>query len=134
MNRIILALVMAALAGCAGTQAAYKAAESPDEYAFVLVEHYSVLVEQAAKLKESGVLPMSAVRAMQQADLKAAPVIEKLRGLSQAYKAVNSAENEAQLQAAINEAVKVVAELVRAVRAAGPAVSMVQPTLEWRLA
>lgn len=112
-------LAMLSLTGCPGTMAAYRAADTPDEYAFVLVKHYEVLVTQAADAKERVGTSPSAIRAMQLADNKAGPVIERLRSLRDAYLAVKSADNEAALQAAINDAIRLLADFIRAVDRAG---------------
>ncbi len=112
------ALVLPLLAGCAGTRQAYQAASSPDEYAYVLAEHYSSLVHEAANLKEKPSTPAEAVRLMQQAELAARPAVLALRDLSAAYVDAKTAENEAALQAAVNRAVQVIADFVRAVQAA----------------
>lgn len=121
--KALIALSMIALAACAGTKSAYRAAESPDEYAFVIVKHYETLVEQAAALKERDSTPPEAVAAMQRADLAADPVIKRLRELRDAYVAVRSAENQAALQAAVDDAVRLVADLIRAIQRAGGGVS-----------
>lgn len=112
------AIATAMFVGCTGTAAAYKAAEDPAEYAFVIVKHYESLVNQAADLKDRPTTSAQAVAAMQKADSAAGPVIEKLRGLRDAYLAVHSASSEAELQAAINQAVSVVADFIRAVSSA----------------
>lgn len=117
--KFLISLTMLALAACAGTKAAYQAAETPDEYAFVLAAHYASLVEQAAALRERPTTPPEAVAAMQRADTAAAPVVDRLRPLADAYKAVQSAENQAALQKAIDESVRLIADLIRAVRSAG---------------
>jgi hypothetical protein len=131
------ALAMIALSGCMHTRDAYRSAETPDEYAYVLAEHYSVLVREAADLAARPSTPDSAVRAMQRADMVARPAVLQLRHLRDAYLDVRTAETEAELQEAINRAVLLIAELVRAVRGArGESVTVVDPVpaLTWRLA
>jgi hypothetical protein len=115
---LIAAVLVLGLCACQHTQEAYKAADSPDEYAYVLREHYASLVHQAADLKEKPTTPREAVEVMQQAELAARPVVDTLRPLRDAYIAGKTAETEAQLQAAINSAVLLIADLVRAVRKA----------------
>lgn len=110
--------VVAALSGCTGTRAAYKEAQSPDEYAYVLAEHYASLVREAADLKARPTTPADVVRAMQTADTAAAPLVDALRPLRGAYLATQSAASEAELQEAINRAVLAIADLVRSVKAA----------------
>lgn len=114
-----LAPIVVTMSGCGHTRAAYQAAQSPEEYAFVLLEHYTSLVKQAADLKERPTTPKVAIEKMQQAELAARPFIAKLRPLRDAYVAAATAENEIELQSAINEAVMVIADLIRAVQEAG---------------
>jgi hypothetical protein len=51
------AAVVLALPGCVGTKAAYAAAGSPDETAYVVAEHYAAVVGQAAALAKDPGLP-----------------------------------------------------------------------------
>jgi len=124
-NPLMLALllaftvpVVAYVSGCTGTRAAYKEAQSPDEYAFVLAEHYASLVREAADLKARPTTRAELVSAMQAADTAAGPVIDALRPLRDAYLATQSAASEAELQDAVNRAVLAIADLVRSVKAA----------------
>jgi ABC-type oligopeptide transport system substrate-binding subunit len=118
--RTLLAGVLLAvgLSACTHTREAYKTADTPDEYAYVLAEHYASLLNQAADLKEKSTTPREAVEAMQKAELAARPVVDKLRPLRTAYLTAKNAQTQAELQAAINEAVLLIADLVRSVRAA----------------
>lgn len=109
------------LIGCAGTRAAYKEAESPSEYAFVITSHYASLVNEAADLKESGSLVGSELAAVQAADKVAFPLVLKLEGLAKNFEAAQTAENREALQAAVNEAIAAVAGFIRALRAGQPA-------------
>jgi len=119
----VAAPVAIMLPGCAGTQTAYRAAETPDEYAFVLAEHYAALVRQAADLRERSTTPPAAIEAMRRAELAARPLIAPLRPLRDAYLAARSAETELELQRAIDAAVLAIADLVRQVQAAQPRVT-----------
>lgn len=118
--------MVAMVSGCAGTRAAYQEAQSPDEYAFVITEHYAALVKEAADLKERPTTPREAVEAMQRAELAARPLIlggdrppsPGLRDLAETYSAVRDAKSEQDLQLAIDRAVLKIADLVRAVKAA----------------
>lgn len=112
----IYGLMMGYVTGCTHTREAYASAHSLDEYAYVLAEHYSSLVKQAADLKEKPTTPRSAVQAMRQADDVARPAIAKLKVLRDTFVQVRDAQTEADLQNAVDDAVKVIAELVRAVR------------------
>ncbi len=104
--------------GCAGTKAAYAAAKSPDETAYVVAEHYAVLVEQAATVAEQPGVPVSAVRSLQAADRAAAPAIETLKPARDAYLAVKSPASGKSLQEALDEAGVKVAAMIRALKAA----------------
>jgi hypothetical protein len=124
---LIAAVLTLGLNACASTREAYKAADSPDEYAYVLREHYASLVHEAADLKEKPTTPREAVEIMQQAELAARPAADKLRPLRDAFLAGRDAKTQAELQQAINDAVLVIADLVRAVRKAQG-----EPTTQWR--
>lgn len=106
------------VAGCAGTKAAYKAAGSPDVVAYVVAEHYSALVSEAASLAAKPGTAPEVVSALRVADNRAAPVVLELRGLRDAYLAAKSAESEAALQSALDRAVRAVADMVEALKAA----------------
>lgn len=121
LQRFLLALFLPALltlAGCQHTREAYQAADTPDEYAYVMTEQYSSLLEEAADLAEKATTPRSAVTAMQAAERQATPAVKRLKELRDAYLAIRSADNEEALQAAIDSTVRLVADLVRAVRSA----------------
>lgn len=127
-------LLVAALAmsACVGTREAYREASSPDEYAYVLTEHYSALVKQAADLKEKPSTPARAVLLMQTAELAVRPIIlggnamgtqgnantPGLRELASKYQAIHDAQSEAELQRAIDAAVLRIADFVRAINSA----------------
>lgn len=138
---LLLAAVATLAAGCAGTKAAYSEAQSLDEYAFVLTEHYSALVREAADLKEKPTTPAAAVKAMQDADTAAHLVVvgsaqsPGLAELAQKFAAVKSASSEAELQAAVDAAVLRIADLVRAVKAARakPSADLRRELLEQRI-
>lgn len=103
---------------CTGTTSAYRQAENPAELAYVLTEHYAALVRAAADLRDRPGTPPAAVAAMQRADQLAKPVVLRLRPLRDAYVLARSAASEAELQAAIDQAVIAISELVKAVNAA----------------
>ncbi len=121
---VLLALSLACLAAafgisaCQGTKAAYKAAGSPSETAFVVTEHYASIVQQAAALSREPGLPRGALERMQAADRVARPAIEALRPAAAAYEASKSETDRALLAEKVNEAVVKLADLVRAVKAA----------------
>lgn len=113
-----LMLTGLALTGCTSTKAAYKEAQSPDEYAYIIAEHYNVLVNEAADLAQAPGTPESVKSVLKAADAKAKPLVLALRGLAANYAAVQSAENQQALQLALNQAVLAVADFIRALRAA----------------
>lgn len=104
------------LQGCTGTRAAYKEASGVDEQAYVAVEQYSALVKEAANLATLSTTPPAAVEAMKAADRAAQPVVKKVRELRDQYLAVKNADNEAELQKAVNDAILLIADMVRAVK------------------
>lgn len=131
-----LAIVFAgvSLHGCVDTRAAYKAAplhgQAVSDTAYVVAEHYSAVVKEAADLRESGRVPAAIVQAMQEADRRARPLIIGipdnattrpvlgLRQLAEKYTALHDAQTEAELQAAVNNAVLALGDLMRAVNSA----------------
>lgn len=127
---LFVALSLLQLAGCVSTQAAYKAAplhgEALADTAYVIAEHYAAVVHEAANLRESGRTPAPLVVAMQRADAAAKPLIlgepevqrPGLKQIADAYTAVHDAKTEADLQAAVNNAVLRLGDLMRAVNAA----------------
>jgi hypothetical protein len=116
---VLFALAMGlAGAACTHTREAYKAADTVDEQAYVAVEHYASLLREAVVLRGKPTTPGEAIVAMQEASAKVQPVAMRVRQLRDAYVAVKSAENEQQLQQAVNEVVLLIADLVRAVNKA----------------
>jgi hypothetical protein len=109
-------LTLAGGAGCQHTREAYREAEDPGEYAFVLMEHYNALLKEAVVLKNAPGTPAEAVAWMRQVEFKATPAVKKLAELRQAWIDLQSAETEAQLQAATDAAALLIADMVRAVR------------------
>ena len=115
----VMVATFAMVLGCTGTRQAYQAAANLEDHAYVLTHHYAALVHEAANLKETGTLPANVVTALQAADRAAKPAVLKLEALARAYEAVQSAENEVALQAAVNEAVKLIAEFARILKSSG---------------
>jgi hypothetical protein len=115
---LAFSLPVVLLPACTNTREAYRAAETPDEVAYVITEHYASLVREAANLRQLATTPPEAVAAMQRADLVAGPLVDSLRPLRDAYMATRSAESEAELQEAVNRAVLAIADLVRHVKTA----------------
>jgi hypothetical protein len=130
MSTITGALVAAALAvglfaasGCAGTKAAYDAADTLEERAFVATEHYSAIVKQAADLKELGVLKGEPLERVREIETVARPIVLSLGDLVAKYNAARTAETEVALQRALDEAILAIANLVRVVKGAAGAVA-----------
>lgn len=113
-----LALACLATAGCAGTKAAYDAADTLEERAFVATEHYAAVVKQAADLKDLGVLKGAALTKAQEVEKVAQPVVLSLGDLVAKYNAAHTAETEVALQRALDEAILAIANLVRVVKGA----------------
>lgn len=121
-------ILVGTIAGCVSTQAAYKAAplhgEAVSDTAYVIAEHYAAVLKEAANLRESAGVPAPLIVAMQKADAAAKPLIigepsgVGLRQLAEKYTALHDAKTEAELQAAVNNAVRALADLMRAVDAA----------------
>lgn len=125
MSRITGLLAAAALAcigiaasGCSNTKAAYDAADTLEERAYVVTEHYTAIVKQAADLKDRGVLAGDALAKAREVQAVASPAILKLQPLVVAYNAAQSADTEVALQKALDDAVLAVADLLRIVKAA----------------
>jgi hypothetical protein len=121
----LVALTVVGLAGCTGTRDAYRSAgKDPAKVAFVVAEHYSAVVKEAADLKNSGALTGSALEAVRKADDAVRPVVlgdpvthrPGLRALARAYEDVKSAKNAADLEAAIDEAVAKLTDLINALK------------------
>lgn len=106
------------LSACTGTREAYKAAETPDQMAYIVTEHYAALVKEAADRKDAGTLTGTALARVQAADNAARPVVLQLGPIAQAYAATKSAENEAALQQALNRAVIAVNNLITTLKGA----------------
>lgn len=113
------AVSVGSIQGCTGTQAAYRAAESrPDAVAYVVIEQYAAVLHEAVLISQKPTTPGSAIAAIQRADVAIRPAIDKLRGLAEAYQVTQTAETEAELQAAINRTILLLNDLIQAVKAA----------------
>lgn len=115
---VVLAVGIMASSGCTGTKAAYQAADTLEERAFLAGEHYSAVLKQAADLKDLGVLKGQALAKAQEIEASATPVVLSLGQLVGHYKAARDAESEVALQKALDEAVRLLADLVRTVKGA----------------
>ncbi len=106
------------LAGCAGTQAAYTAAEGIDQTAKVVAEHYYAVVKEANALKTSGALAGDDLVKAQDLVRDTRPAIDTLASAAQVYEGVQSAETEAELEAAILKASTSIGALIDILKAA----------------
>lgn len=115
--------------GCVATREAYSVArESKDlgNMAYVVTEHYAAVLKEAADLRQTPGTPQRAIDAMRAADLAVRPFIvgdpareiPGLDDLARDYQAIRSAKTEADLQAAINNAVRELTNFSKAVKAA----------------
>lgn len=110
----ILAVLIASsmLSSCAGTRAAYKAAEGIEETAMVVGEHYYALVREGNRLKREGLLAGTYLANTQDLVRTTRPVVLELANMAQAYALVKSADNEAALERALANAAIAVSKLV----------------------
>lgn len=122
----VMAAATVALAGCAGTQAAYSAAKTPDDFAYVLTEHYAAIVHEVAGLKQSGKLTGAALTKAQDIDNKLNPVVLSLKGLAESYSSTKSASDAASLQAAIDKAVPLLADFLKLLKSVGGSTAMIE--------
>ena len=114
--KLLIVSLMLLVAGCAGTKAAYQGATTLDDTAYVIAEHYSALVKEAADLKDAGTLTGAALVRVQQIEARATPVVLKLKDVSAAWTASKNATTEAALQKAISDAAVVVSDLINALK------------------
>jgi hypothetical protein len=129
MRSKVLPLVL--LAGCTGTRAAYSAAakaehvERLEATAYVVAEHYAAVRQEAARMRTTGQLTGAALAAVQAADKAVEPLVlgDPASGragvvqLVETWRALKTAETEADLQAAVNAAVVRLSELINAMKA-----------------
>lgn len=115
LTAFLVVLLSVALTACAGTRAAYDAADTIDETAYVVSEHYAAVLTQANNLADAGA-PSSFVEEAQDIEREATPKVLALREASEAYTAVRSADNEQALAEALAEAVPLVSQFVTLLR------------------
>ena len=114
----VLALILATLmlSGCAGTRAAYKAADGLEETAFVMNQHYLALVSEANDLTDTGALSGLALVDTQDIVRKSHPLLRSLSKSARAYESVRNAETEQELTQAIAAAAVELSNLLNAIR------------------
>jgi hypothetical protein len=121
---LLIILAMTTLVGaCAGTKAAYRAAEGLEEKAYVVGEHYYALVREGNDLKNRGILSGSQLDRAQALVQSSRPVILELADATRAYANVKNAETEAELERALNPAALAVSRLVDVIKAVRPSTS-----------
>lgn len=113
--------------GCTGTRAAYgEAKDNLADTAYVVTEHYAALVREAADISALPTTPSIVRDTLKQADRAVKPFIigdpasglPGLYNLVNRWQAVRDAKTEADLQAAINAAVRELSNFSRAVKSA----------------
>lgn len=124
---VLAAIAMAVmLTGCAGTRAAYQAAEGLEETAKVVSEHYIATVSQFNNLDDQGALSDSARMHLQDLVRKTRGPMLSLGELAQAYETIteNIAMQDAAMDAEDEAAIAAAeAELERAIAEASVALS-----------
>lgn len=118
--------ILATVLGCAGTTAAYKSAQSLPDTAYVVTEHYAAVLKEAADLAALPGTPANVKDALKKADNAVRPFVigdtatgqPGLRALADRYQAVKDAQTEADLQRAIDAAVRELSNFIKAVKAA----------------
>lgn len=122
--QLLIILAMSTLVvACAGTQQAYRAAEGLEQKAYVVGEHYYALVREGNNLKNQGILSGSQLDRAQDLVRSTRPVILELQNAAEAYSLVKSAETEADLERALNNAAIAVSRLVDTIKAVRPSTS-----------
>lgn len=112
---LLLILAAAVLGACSGTRMAYEAAETLEETAYVVTEHYYVILREANKLADEGA-PQEWINRAVAKERQVTPAILRLRDQVDAYNAVRNAETEQELSDALSEAVVLVSEFIDVVR------------------
>jgi hypothetical protein len=108
---VLVGFVFAGLSGCAGTRAAYEAADGLPETALVVSEHYYALLREVNDLADAGAGESFVGRA-QSFERQGTPIVLSLRNAAAAYAAIQSAENAEALQDALSEAAVLVSQLI----------------------
>lgn len=130
MNRLCkwaLVALLPLVMGCAGTKAAYQAAEGLEETAKVASEHYYAVLVQLNAAKDAGTLSGAALARAQSAVRVAGPAIEQLRSASEIYTATKTATTEADLQRALSRAAVLISTLIDLVKQRPGTVTEVSP-------
>lgn len=86
----LIIAITCAISGCALTSP-ITAATTPDNKAYALYGEFVIFEEQAAALKQSGTLPVSAARTLTTADARAKPTADALAQAVRDYLSANAA-------------------------------------------
>lgn len=113
MKKFLL-VAMLLVAGCAGTKAAYKEADSVYETAYVVTEHYSYVLEQANALQTQ--LSDEQRAKLREVRDRVNPLVLRLPDLAAAWQAARTAENQEALEAALAQATVALAEFSRTLK------------------
>jgi len=112
---LLLILAATVLGACSGMRMAYEAAETLEETAYVVTEHYYVILREANRLADEGA-PQEWINRIVAKERQVTPAILRLRAQVDAYNAVRNAETEQELSDALSEAVVLVSEFIDVVR------------------
>lgn len=125
--------IVLSLFACMGTREAYRAADDIEDYAYVLTEHYSAILHEAAMAKQSGRLTGDLLSKVQEKDKELNPIVLALKNVAESYISALAAYEKSRdakdavavqvtrdtLQAEINNIVPLLADLLRLVKQAG---------------
>ncbi len=122
----VCAIASLTLPGCAGTQSAYRAAQSLEDTAYVVTEHYAIVLSEATAIASQPETPPEVKEALKKAAAAVQPIVRgdpangqpSLQELAQRYQSVRDAKTEADLQLAVNRALATLASFINAVKAA----------------
>lgn len=115
-----LFVLVLGLSGCTGTRSAYQSAETLDAYAYVVGEHYAAVLHEAANISENPQVSEGIKARLREADNEVRPLVLALRPLAESYAATRSAEDEVELQQALNEAIVALHNFIQLVKRSEP--------------
>ncbi|MGI9251030.1 MAG: hypothetical protein ACR2PR_07505 [Pseudohongiellaceae bacterium] len=102
------------IAGCAGTQSAYSAAnaQGTEATAKVVAEHYYALVKEARLMKDAGTLAGSDLLKAQDIVRSTSGTIDTLAAAAKAFEGTATAQTQAELDQAILDASQAISDLI----------------------
>lgn len=113
---LIVFMMAAVVSACTGTRAAYRSAETLEETAKVMTEHFIAVATEVGDYRAANTLPAPVITRLTNALNSAEPAVRQLQPLSQAYSSVRSAENEQALGDALGEAAVALSSLIDILR------------------